>query len=66
MTHHILQYWKQLARAANARGNAMEVGRIIGTKLEPLFDGDHRAAFAFYTELEQSAPTPIYTPMMGD
>jgi hypothetical protein len=66
MTHNMIQYYKQLARAANARGNDMAVARIVALRLEPLFGDDHRAARAFYTELERTAPTPGDNPMQGD
>ena len=66
MTHNTLQYYKQLARAANARGEQMMVARIIGLRLEPLFGDDHRAAHRFYTELEQTAPVEYYQPMKED
>jgi hypothetical protein len=44
----------------------MTVGMIIGLPLEPLFGENHKAAYRFYTELEQSAPLPLYNPMQGD
>jgi hypothetical protein len=58
-----LEHWKQLARAANARGDQMMVGKIIGLRLEPLFGDDHRAAHRFYTELERNASVAYYNPM---
>jgi hypothetical protein len=59
MSHHVLQFWKHMARAANKRGNQFLVGHIIGLRLESLFGDDHRAAHRFYTELEQSASTTL-------
>lgn len=59
-----LEKWKKAARKANQKGNAMEVAKIIGLHLEPLFGNDHAAAHRFYTELEQSAPHISYSPMM--
>jgi hypothetical protein len=41
-------------------------GVIIGTQLVKLFGDDHAAARAFYSELEQSAPTAMYNPMRRD
>lgn len=66
MTHDTLQYCKQLARAANARGDDMMVGTIIGLNLEPLFGDDHAAAHRFYTELEHTFPNAIYGPIKED
>jgi len=54
-----LQYYKDMARAANARGDYMMVGSIIAKHLEPLFGDNHAAAYAFYNELEQEAPLPL-------
>ena len=62
----MLEYYKKLARDANARGDQMMVARIIGLHLERLFEDDHRAAHRFYTELEQTAPVAYYSPMQDD
>jgi hypothetical protein len=61
-----LQHYKELARVANARGDNAMVGMIIGLHLEKLFGDNHAAAHRFYTELEQTSPTPLYQPMNGD
>lgn len=58
-----LEHYKELARAAAARGDDMAVCRIIGLHLSRLFDDD-QAAFAFYRELECKLPNPLYQPML--
>jgi hypothetical protein len=62
-----LQHYKELARAANARGDQFRVSMIIGLHLEQLFGDDHRGARAFYTELERTVLSPSsYQPMKDD
>lgn len=45
---------KQKARQLNAQGNQEELGKVISV-LDEIWTDD-RAAMAFYTQLEQTAP----------
>jgi hypothetical protein len=44
----------------------MEVAKIIGLHLEPLFGDDHRAARKFCAELEKTSPGISYEPMKDE